>query len=118
MSASKAATSWTCDLCEVTASWTADAEKPAFPVGWAKERGKILCLGCRREQAGEAGAEAVPEDAPNDRRLQARTHARIEFEVKRDPDRRDNAIANACHTSVVAVRKARERLGVGPGGQV
>ena len=118
MPASKAATRWTCDNCEVTASWAADAEKPEFPQGWTRERGKILCLNCRRELAGEAGADAVADDAPNDRRLQAKVHARIEFEVLRDPDRRDNAIAKACHTSVVAVRKARERLGVGPGGEV
>lgn len=119
MPASKTAvTRWTCDNCDVTASWAASAEKPAFPEGWVVEGDKTFCLGCRRELAGEAGADAVPEDSPNDRRLQARTHARIEFEVRRDPDRRDNAIAKACHTSVVAVRKARERLGIRPGGEV
>jgi hypothetical protein len=114
MPASKAASSWTCDECAVTASWAADAAKPKFPHGWVREGGKTLCLGCRRELAGEAGADAMADDAPNDKRLQAKTHARIEFEVKRDPSRRDNAIAQACHTSVVAVRKARERLGVKP----
>ena len=112
------ATSWTCDECAVTVSWAAGSDSPEFPTGWVAEDGKTFCLGCRRELAGEAGANAVPEEAPNDRRLQARTHARVEFEVKRDPDRRDNVIAKACHTSVVAVRKARERLGVKPGGDV
>ena len=118
MPSNGAATRWTCENCDVTASWAAGAEKPKFPHGWTEAGGKTLCLSCRRELAGEAGADAVPEEASNDRRLQARVHARIEFEVKRDPDRRDNEIAKACHTSVVAVRKARERLGVRPGGDV
>lgn len=119
MTASNGATTrWTCDNCEVTASWAADAEKPAFPHGWAVEGDKTFCLSCRRELAGDAGGDAISDDAPSDERHRAKSHARIEFEVKRDPDRRDNAIAKACHTSVVAVRQARERLGVGPGGKV
>ena len=117
MPSNTATASWTCDECQVTASWAADAEKPAFPHGWAEEGDRTLCLSCRRELAGEAGAESVSEDEPADRKVQARTHARIEFEVMRDPDRRDNAIAKACQTSVVAVRKARERMGIGPGGE-
>lgn len=109
---------WTCERCEVTASWAADAEAPKFPHGWTAEGESFFCLGCRREMAGEAGVENAPEDISSDDRVQRRNHARIEFEVLRDPDRRDNAIAKACHTSVVAVRKARDRLGVGPGGSV
>jgi hypothetical protein len=112
------ATRWTCDNCEVTASWAADAEKPAFPQGWTVEGKKTLCLGCRRELAGDAGADAMPAETAPEERQKAKAHARIEFEVMRDPDRRDNAIAKACRTSVVAVRKARERLGVGPGGEL
>jgi hypothetical protein len=108
---------WTCDRCEVVASWAADAA-PSFPHGWTKEGDLFYCLGCRREMAGEAGVEDAPDDMSSDDRVQKRNHARIEFEVQRDPDRRDNAIAKACHTSVVAVRKARDRLGIGPGGDV
>ncbi len=33
----------------------------------------------------------------------------------RDPERPDNQIAKSCHTSIIAVRKARDRLGVPPG---
>jgi hypothetical protein len=39
-----------------------------------------------------------------------RSHARIEFEIKRDPSREDNRIAKAVGTSTFAVRKARARL--------
>src|SRR5687767_12142291 len=99
MPSKTATTSWTCDNCDVTASWAADADKPAFPQGWSKDGGKTICLSCRRELAGEAGADAVPEEASNDERLKARVHARVEFEVTRDPDRPDNRIAKACHTS-------------------
>jgi hypothetical protein len=60
--------------------------------------------------AGEAGLEGVDEDAPNQTRLQLRSHARIEFEIKRDPTREDNRIAKAVGTSTFAVRKARARL--------
>jgi hypothetical protein len=44
-------------------------------------------------------------------RARLRSSAIIEFEVRRDPGRSDAKIANAVHTSVVAVQKARERLG-------
>jgi hypothetical protein len=64
--------------------------------------------------AGDAGLEGVDEDAPNEKRLQIRSYARIEFEIKRDPERQDNQIAKACGTSTVAVRKARARLGLTP----
>jgi hypothetical protein len=45
-------------------------------------------------------------------RARLRSHTIIEFEVKRAPDRSNSQIASAVHTSVVAVQKARERLGV------
>jgi hypothetical protein len=62
--------------------------------------------------AGEAGLEGIDEDTPNEKRLQLRSQARIEFEISRDPGRPDNQIAKACRTSTVAVRKARARLGI------
>jgi hypothetical protein len=37
---------------------------------------------------------------------------RIEFEMKRRPEREDNRIAKVCHTSVKAVQQARVRLGM------
>ena len=53
--------------------------------------------------------------APAAERQKLRSHARIDFEVKRDPERPDNLIAKSCHTSIIAVRKARARLGIPPG---
>jgi len=38
--------------------------------------------------------------------------ARIDFEVRRDPARANGKIAQACRTSIPAVRKSRERLGL------
>jgi hypothetical protein len=94
----------------MTVSFAPDVESPRLPTTWAKENGELYCLACRRDMAGEAGLEDVPEDAPDQKRLQIRSQARIAFEIKRDPSRQDNVIAKACGTSTVAVRKARARL--------
>jgi hypothetical protein len=109
------ATDWTCARCEMTASWSAGSEHSGRPPNWIDEGGELYCLSCRRELAGEESLAALPEDASRERRRQARSNARIEFEIGRDPAREDNRIANACHTSIVAVRKARERLGMESG---
>jgi hypothetical protein len=105
---------WTCGRCEVTASWMPEVERPAMPADWAEVEGVLYCLGCRRELAGEAGVLAVPDEASAEKRQQLRAHARIEFEVTRDPERPDNRIAKACRTSIPSVQKARERLGLPP----
>lgn len=86
--------------------------RPALPSGWVADGVEVYCLGCRRERAGEAGVLELADDAPVDERQKKAHHARIEFEIKRDPDRPDNQIAKACRTSTPAVRKARERIGV------
>jgi hypothetical protein len=101
---------WTCTRCEVTVSFAPDFENTGLPATWAEEDGELYCLSCRRDMAGEAGLEGIDEDAPNQTRLQKRSHARIEFEIKRDPTREDNRIAKAVGTSTFAVRKARARL--------
>ena len=100
----------------MTVSFSPEVEKPRLPATWTKEGDELYCLACRRDMAGEAGLEGTDESTPNQTRLQLRSHARIEFEIKRDPDREDNRIAKACGTSTFAVRKARARLGMGPDG--
>lgn len=107
------AATWTCARCEVTVSFAPEVERPRLPATWVRERGELYCLGCRRELAGEAGLVGVGEDVSNERRLQIRSQARIEFEIRRDPERQDNQIAKSCGTSAVSVRKARVRLGLG-----
>jgi hypothetical protein len=102
----------TCDRCEMTVSFAAGTKNPVVPTTWATKRGKSHCLACRRDLAGEAAADALASDATPAQRLKARSHGRLEFELQRDPSRQDNRIASSCHTSVVAVRKARERLGL------
>ena len=108
--ASTAPNTWTCSRCEVTVSFAPDFENTGLPATWSEEDGELFCLSCRRDMAGEAGLEGVDEGTPNQKRLQMRSHARIEFEIKRDPTREDNRIAKACGTSTFAVRKARARL--------
>lgn len=103
---------WTCERCRVTVSWRADVKSPEMPKSWSDEGGELHCLNCRRDLAGEAGLADLPEDAPAADRQRLHSHARVEFEIKREPNRADNQIAQVCHTSVISVRKARERLGV------
>jgi hypothetical protein len=97
-------------------SFSPDVVDTGLPKTWVEENGELYCLGCRRDMAGDASLEDVDEDVPSQKRLQIRSHARIEFEIKRDPSREDNRIAKACGTSTFAVRKARARLGMDPNG--
>jgi hypothetical protein len=102
---------WTCARCGVTARFMKGASTPEIPSGWSDENGVSYCLGCRREMAGEAGAASA--DSPEGER-QASATSRIEFEIKRAPDQGDTRVARSCRTSVVAVRRVRERLGAYP----
>jgi hypothetical protein len=113
-----ASDTWTCARCQVTVSFSPEVERPRLPTTWVREDGELYCLSCRREMAGEAGLVGVDEDIPSVRRQQIRSQARVEFEIKRDPERADNRIAKACGTSTVAVRKARGRLGLESPGRV
>jgi hypothetical protein len=110
--AETATADWTCARCEMTVSWMPDTERPALPGTWVKEKGELYCLACRRDRAAEAGLASLADDAPADKRHQVQSRARVEFELLRKPDRQDNRVAQSCHTSVVAVRKARVRLGL------
>jgi hypothetical protein len=103
---------WTCARCEVTVSWTAEVECPALPGTWIREGDDLYCLACRRERAGEAGVAGLDVEASADRRRQADSRARVEFEMKRRPETKDSRIANVCHTNVKTVKQARVRLGL------
>jgi hypothetical protein len=103
---------WTCDRCQVTVRWMSGEHRPELPANWVEEDGEAYCLGCRREIAAEQALGPDPEEGTAEDRRKLRSAARIEFELRRDPDGMDARIARACHTSIPAVRKARERLGV------
>ncbi len=103
---------WTCNRCQVTVSWMAEIERPAIPATWIKDGDELYCLGCRREMAGEAAVAGLDLEASADSRKRAQSRARIDFEMKRCPDRLDNRIAQVCHTSVKAVKESRVRLGL------
>jgi hypothetical protein len=107
-----AARTWTCARCEVKTSWMNGIRRPPIPANWVKRDGVAYCLACRRELAGEEGVAALPEDAPVADRQKVSAAARVDFEVRRDPDRANGKIAKACRTSIPAVRKSRERLGL------
>jgi hypothetical protein len=101
---------WICFRCGVTVS-RIDGEQAPMPESWTTGVEGSFCLTCRRERAGEAALEAAPAGCGNDARAKARRSGLLEFEVRRAPDRADNAIAKACHTSVSAVVAARRAVG-------
>ena len=101
---------WTCDRCGVAVSRLDGAAVP-LPETWATATDGNFCLTCRRERAGEAALDAAPDDCSNDTRVKVRRAGLLEFEVRRAPDRADNAIAKACHTSASAVARARDVVG-------
>jgi hypothetical protein len=103
------ATVWTCDRCAVSAG-RIDGDVTPLPASWESSAKGRFCLTCRRERAGEAALEAAPRDSPVDARAKLRRAALIEFEVARTPEHPDGVIARACHTSVTAVTRARDRL--------
>lgn len=97
---------WTCSRCAVTARFMPGSDHEGLPDDWIAAGDGFYCLGCRRVLAGEA---AVAAEAGSTRQeiLRLRRAGTLEFELTRDPDRTNNAIAHACHTSVPAVAKAR-----------
>jgi hypothetical protein len=101
---------WTCDRCGVSVSQIDGAAVP-LPGSWTIEPDGSFCLTCRRERAATAALDAAPADCNNDTRAKARRAGLLEFEVRRAPDRADNAIAKACHTSASAVARARDVVG-------
>lgn len=98
------AQSWTCRDCGVVASF--DPPRPSgAPEGWARSEDGWLCLNCRRE-AVIAGVEGESrKERQSDRR-----RALMEFELLRDPEASDGAIARRARTSSVMVRPVRAQL--------
>lgn len=108
--AAPTASKWTCDRCGVSVSQL-DGGKVPMPDSWTTASDGRFCLTCRRERAAEAALDAAPDDCSNDARAKLRRSGLLEFEVRRAPDRADNAIAKACHTSASAVARARDVVG-------
>ena len=108
--AAPTAPKWTCDRCGVCVSQLGGEAVP-LPATWTTAADGNFCLTCRRERAGEAALDAVPADSTSDTRMKVRRAGLLEFEVRRAPDRADNAIAKACHTSASAVARARDVVG-------
>jgi hypothetical protein len=107
----KAIAERTCARCEMTTTWIPRSKKEKVPANWITKNGQGYCLACRRELAVDEALADMGEDAPAVR-AKIRSQAVVEFEIRRDPDRRDGDIARAARCSVMAVSKARKRLGI------
>jgi len=103
------ASSWTCSRCHMSVRYLAGFPAPDAPEGWGKEAGALHCLNCRRELAATVAAVGADPCSPAEQR-KVRQRALAEFELCRDPDRRDAVIANAAHTSRILVTKTRVAL--------
>lgn len=102
---------WICGYCGVQVRWMSGHKNRGLPDNWTEEQQGPVCLGCRRELAANAAITGTSSDLPIKERARLRSFALLEFEVSRDPNRSNAQIASAVHTSVVAVQKARDRLG-------
>jgi hypothetical protein len=88
-------------------------ERRGLPANWAESHHGPVCLRCRRELAADAAVSTL--DLSLLDRVRLRSAAIVEFEVRRTPGRTNARIANAVHSSVTAVEKARERLAASGG---
>jgi hypothetical protein len=96
----------------MTSTWTLGLEGADAPPNWAQDSdGSFYCLSCRRERAIDA-ALAANADIDAEARAKLRSAAVVEFELKRDPDRTEGEIAKCAGTSIGAVRKVRQQLGL------
>ncbi len=102
---------WLCERCGMSASQTS-GEQIVLPSGWISSEEGDFCLLCRRERAAEQALEEAPADSSHKVRADLRRDAILGFEVTRDPERPNAAIAQACRSSVSAVASVRSRLGM------
>ena len=102
----------TCARCEMTTRWIPADKREKVPANWIVKNGQGYCLACRRELAVDDALEEMGDEGPPAARAKVRSQAVVEFEIRRDPDRRDGDIARAARCSVMAVSKARKRLGI------
>lgn len=100
-----------CARCRMTTRWIPAEKGEKKPPNWIERGDDAYCLNCRRELAVEEALEEMPADSPAAGRAKIRSRAVVEFEIRRDPDRRDGEIARSARCSVMAVSKARKRLG-------
>jgi hypothetical protein len=96
----------------VEVRWMPGHEQSGRPANWSEDADGLWCLACRREGAAKAALSEAPEDMSVQERARLRAAALVEFEVQRHPGRPNTEIARAVRSSVVAVQKARERLGI------
>ena len=100
---------WSCARCAVSAG-RLDGEPTLLPASWSRSDGQVLCLTCRRAQAGETAIDAAPTTSTREERTRLRRTALIEFEISRAPEAPNRTIALACRTSPAAVAAVRTKI--------
>ncbi len=100
---------WSCSRCAVSVG-RMDGEPTMLPMNWSRSDDQILCLGCRRAQAGESAMDSAPTASSREDRVRLRRTALIEFEIGRAPEVPNRTIALACRTSIATVAAVRNEL--------
>lgn len=93
----------------MTVSYAAGSSVPERPSGWGEDSGELHCLNCRREIVISAATAIDDRSQPTERRKVGQ-RAVAEFELRRDPDRRDAVIAKSIRTTRSLVTQARAAL--------
>jgi len=106
---------WSCARCGVSVG-RIDREPSTLPTSWTHAEQKIFCLTCSRARAGEAAMESASDDRSREDLVRIRRTALIEFEIGRDPEAPNGAIAKACRTSSMAVATIRDTMIEGAAG--
>jgi hypothetical protein len=104
------APSWTCNRCGVTTRYLPGHGTGDPPAGWTVEDDDTHCLSCRRDLAAEAAYDRADPGMSRADRVKLLSKGRIDFEIRREPDRTNGEIARSVGCSVAAVLKARRQL--------
>lgn len=100
---------WSCARCDVSVGQL-DGKPTDLPATWTRSGGSTFCLACSRALAGDAATDSAPAACSREDLARVRRDAVIEFEIGRTPLALNREIANACHTSPVAVAAVRNAL--------
>lgn len=100
---------WSCARCEVSVG-RIDGKPSLPPASWSRADGQLLCLTCRRTQAGEAALDSAPAAVSREDLARLRRTALIVFEIGRVPEAPNRTVALACRTSSAAVAAVRDEM--------
>jgi hypothetical protein len=101
---------WTCTACAVTAFYAPGSERSGPPAGWTRKADAWHCLACRREAVVERALREAEVEGSTHTAAWLKRRALADFELRRNPDRRDKAIGNLIGQPANAITEVRREL--------